>query len=202
MNKDIRENLYQEKYNEFLNKKIDEILKNDNSFIVNNPILEIEYNLDGTKKDIYSLASERDIKNVQFSSDKNELEFKYSQNLISADEYNKRLDEISNIQNEQNLLYDDLIFNIINNNSLSDIKSSIEKYNLNVIDLKRLADAISSVAENKINEFRKNNREFMIDKVSYWNYKYDKISKGLSKSREVESFIISLIEKISKDKGD
>lgn len=202
MNKDIRENLYQEKYNEFLNKKVDEILKKDNSLIVDNPILEIEYNLDGTKKDIYSLASERDIKNVQFSSDKNELEFKYSQNLINVDEYNKRLDETINIQNEQNLLYDDLIFNIINNNSLSDIKSSIEKYNLNVIDLKRLADAISSVSENKINEFRENNRKFMIDKVSYWNYKYDKISKGLSKAREVESFIISLIEKINEGKGD
>jgi len=33
----------------------------------------------------------------------------------------------------------------------------------------------------------------MIDKISYWNYKYDKISKGISKAREIESFILNLI---------
>ena len=31
------------------------------------------------------------------------------------------------------------------------------------------------------------------DKVSYWNYKYNKISKGISKARELESFILNLI---------
>ena len=72
-------------------------------------------------------------------------------------------------------------------------QKSIIKYNLNNIDLSRLAEAIKSVSENKIEEFRKNNNDFMIDKVSYWNYKYNKISKGISKARELESFILNLI---------
>jgi len=93
----------------------------------------------------------------------------------------------------QDLVYDDLIFEIININDLRVVKESIIKYNLNNIDLARLADAIKSVAENKIEEFRKNNREFMQDKISYWNYKYNKISKGISKAREIENFILSLI---------
>ena len=46
---------------------------------------------------------------------------------------------------------------------------------------------------NRDARFRKNNNDFMIDKVSYWNYKYNKISKGISKARELESFILNLI---------
>ena len=93
---------------------------------------------------------------------------------------------------ELNLLYDDLIFNIIDTTSIEDIKEKIISHHLNPIDLERLAKAISSVAENKINEFTLNNKSFMLEKVSYWNYKYNKISKAISKSREVESFILSL----------
>ena len=78
---------------------------------------------------------------------------------------------------------------------LDEIKESILKYKLNNIDLTRLAEEINSVSENKIEEFRRNNKEFMIDKLSYWNYKYNKISKGISKAREVESFIIDLVKK-------
>ena len=72
--------------------------------------------------------------------------------------------------NKMNKLYDELIFNIININDMNDIKNSILKYNLNNIDLDRLARAISSVSENKIDEFRQNNKLFMLDKLSYWNY--------------------------------
>ena len=91
------------------------------------------------------------------------------------------------------LLYDDLIFEIINLNDSRTVKESIIKYNLNNIDLQRLADAIKSISENKIEEFRKNNKDFMMEKLSYWNYKYDKISKSISKAREIESFILNLI---------
>ena len=52
---------------------------------------------------------------------------------------------------------------------------------------------VSLLSYEKIEEFRKNNKNFMIDKISYWNYKYDKISKGISKAREIESFILNLI---------
>ena len=65
----------------------------------------------------------------------------------------------------QDLLYDDLIFEIINQNDPRIVKESIIKYNLNNIDLSRLAEAIKSVSENKIEEFRKNNKNFMIDKI-------------------------------------
>ena len=92
------------------------------------------------------------------------------------------------------LLYDDLIFEIIDNTNIEEIQNSILSYNLNKIDLDRLARAIVSVSENKINDFRNNNKQFMMEKLSYWNYKYNKISKAISKAREVESFIMSLIE--------
>ena len=51
------------------------------------PIIEIEYNPDGSKKSFYSLASEKDIKETQIKSDENELEFNYSQKKISKEEY-------------------------------------------------------------------------------------------------------------------
>ena len=194
MNNEIYNDLFNEKLNEFINNKISEFIKKDTSIIIKNPILEIEYDITGEKKDIYSLASERDIKNMQFLSDINEIEFKYKQNLINEDEHKKMINSILDIQNNQNLLYDDLIFNIINTNDLNSIKDSIKKHKLNDIDLERLAKAINAVSENKINEFKDNNRKFMLDKISYWNYKYNKISKGLSKAREVESFIINLIK--------
>lgn len=194
MNNDIKQDLIDEKISEKISEYVNNIVLHCPSLIKEYPILEIEYNIDGTKKDIYSLASERDIKKMQIKSDKNELDFKFSQNIISKNEYEKNINEIDEKLKKQDLLYDDLIFDIINNSTMDEIKESILKYNLNSIDLTRLAEAINSVSENKIEEFRRNNKEFMIDKLSYWNYKYNKISKGISKAREVESFIINLVK--------
>ena len=192
MNNDIEKDLYTEKLNEFINENISKIIKNDPKILLDNEILQIEYDIDGNKKDIYSLASERDIKNIQLLSDKNELEFKLSSNKITKKEYDIELKSLEEKKIELNLLYDDLIFNIIDTTSIENIKEKIISHHLNPIDLERLAKAISSVAENKINEFTLNNKSFMLEKVSYWNYKYNKISKAISKSREVESFILSL----------
>lgn len=195
MNDEIKKDLYEEKLNEYINRFINNIVADNPIILREYPILEIEYNLDGSKKDIYSLASERDIKKMQIKSDENELDYKFNQGKISKKEYDFEVNVLRKKLQEQDLLYDDLIFDIININDSRVVKESIIKYNLNNIDLSRLADAIKSVSENKIEEFKKNNKDFMIDKVSYWNYKYNKISKGISKAREVESFILSLIEK-------
>ena len=178
MNNDIEKDLYTEKLNEFINENISKIIKNDPKILLDNEILQIEYDIDGNKKDIYSLASERDIKNIQLLSDKNELEFKLSSNKITKKEYDIELKFLEEKKIELNLLYDDLIFNIIDTTSIEDIKEKIISHHLNPIDLERLAKAISSVAENKINEFTLNNKSFMLEKVSYWNYKYNKISKS------------------------
>lgn len=194
MNKDINEDILNNQKNLFIDKKIEDLVRENPKLILENKILEIEFNPDGTKKDIYSLASEKDIRQTQIMSDINEIEFKLSQNTISKDDYEIKKEEISNRLEEQNLVYNDLIFEIINSNELNDIKDSIQRYNLNEIDLKRLASAITSVSEAKIDEFINNNKKFMSDKISYWNYKYDQLSKAISKSREVESFILSLIK--------
>ncbi len=193
MNNEIREDLYKEKYNEYVNNFIRNIIMDNPIILKEYPILEVEYNVDGTKKDIYSLASERDIKKMQIKSDINELDYKLSQNKITKKEYDENIKKIKKNEEEQDLLYDDLIFEIINLNDSRTVKESIIKYNLNNIDLQRLADAIKSISENKIEDFRKNNKDFMMEKLSYWNYKYDKISKSISKAREIESFILNLI---------
>lgn len=195
MNKDIRQDIYDEKYQEYINNFVNNFIKQNPSIVKKDKLLEIEYNIDGSKKDIYSLASERDIKLMQIKSDKNELEYKFSENIITKKEYDDLLNDINNKIIDLNLLYDDLIFNIIDKEDFENIKATILNYNLNDIDLDRLKTALRSVSENKIEEFRNNNKEFMIDKVSYWNYKYDKISKQVSKSREVELFINDLIRK-------
>lgn len=195
MNKEIKEDLFNEKYNEYINKYVDEIIKENIDLIKDNEILQIQYNFDGSKKDIYSLASERDIKRVQINSDKNELDYKFSQNEMTKDDYEIKINKINKKVKNLDLLYDDLIFEIIDQKTIEEIQESIIKYNLNNIDLDRLARAISSVSDNKIEEFRNNNKLFMMDRLSYWNYKYDKISKAISKSREVENFILNLIEK-------
>ena len=69
MNNEIKEDLFNEKYQEYINDYVNQII--DTNLIKENEILEIEYNIDGSKKDIYSLASERDIKKMQIKSDKN-----------------------------------------------------------------------------------------------------------------------------------
>ena len=134
MNKEIETDILQNQRNEFIDSKLRNLVKENPNLIKDNSILEIEFNPDGSKKDIYSLASEKDIKATQIKSDLNEIEFKLSQNIITEEEYNSEKDKIENRLNEQNLVYNDLIFQIINNNDLEDIKKSISKYNLNEID--------------------------------------------------------------------
>ena len=94
---------------------LDSIIKMNPNLLNKYPILKVEYNIDGTKKDIYTLSSEIDIKKMQIESDKNELEFKLNQNLISKKEYEEKVNEINNDLKRKILLYDDLIFNIIDN---------------------------------------------------------------------------------------
>ena len=195
MNNEIKEDIYNEKYFKYIDRYVDNIIKDNINLINEYQILEIQYDMDGNKKDIYSLASERDIKKMQIQSDKNELDYKFSQNNITIDEYQNEIDKINKKMIDLDLLYDDLIFSIIDDTDIEIIKDSILKYNLNDIDLDRLRRAISSVSENKIDEFRNNNKMFMMDKISYWNYKYNKLSKSISKAREVESFIIDLVKK-------
>ncbi len=194
MNNDILKDIFINKEEEFQNKKVSELIKNNPEILNDYPILEIEFNRDGSKKNIYFLANEKDIKIAQANSDLNELEYKYNQKSISKKEYEEKKNEIEERLHDQNLVYDDLIFDIINKEDIDLIKSEIKDFNLNEIDLKRLADSLASIAENKINEFQENNKEFRKDKISYWNYKYDIIAKGYAKTRELEGFIQSLIE--------
>ena len=112
MNNEIREDLYKEKYNEYVNNFIKNIIMDNPIILKEYPILEVEYNVDGTKKDIYSLASERDIKKMQIKSDENELDYKFSQNKISKKEYDENVKKLKKKEEEQDLLYDDLIFEI------------------------------------------------------------------------------------------
>lgn len=193
MDKDIIKDIEDSLTEEFNNKQVEELIKEDPNILKEYPILEVEYNPDGSKKSFYSLASEKDIKEIQIKSDENELEYKYSQKLISEEEYNKQKKVLEDKLNNQNEVYVDLIFDIINTEDLNVIKEEIKSSNLNEIDLKRLAASLSSIAESKIDEFSKNNKAFRSDKISYWNYKYDKIAKGYEKTRELESFILSLI---------
>lgn len=193
MQREINEDIVLNEKEEFIDEKIEELIKNNPKIISENKILEVEYNIDGTKKDIYSLASEKDIKQTQIKSDMNEIEYKFYQKLIEEKEYSEKKSELEEKLKKQNEVYNDLIFKIINRNDLEDIKISIKKYNLNEIDLKRLAEAITSVINEKVDEFVLNNKKFIIDNYKYWNYKYSKLSKAISKSREVESFILSLI---------
>ena len=193
MMNDIQIDIIKNKKEELINEKATEIIKNNPKILQDNPLLSIEYNVDGTKKDIYSLSSEKDIKEMQIKSDLNEIEFNYNQGKISKEEYNSKKKNKEKELSELKYLYNDLIFEIINTFSLDDIKESIAKYNLNEIDLNRLKEAINSVVEFKIDEFSLNNKNFMIDKLSYWNYKYNELSKSISKSREVENYINSLL---------
>ena len=69
---------------------MDEVIKNNPNFFDEYPIFEIEYNRDGTRKNFYTLASERDIKETQIKSDENELDILFSQNKKSKDEYDSK----------------------------------------------------------------------------------------------------------------
>ena len=193
MNEKILNDIKENKENDIQNEMVTNLIKENPSILKDYPILEIEYNIDGTKKSLYSLASEKDIKETQIKSDENELDFKFNQNKITEEEYKKEKKILEIKLENQNLVYDDLIFDIINNEDLEVIKEEIKSSNLNSIDLKRLAASLTSIAENKISAFQKNNKEFSEENISYWNYKYDIIAKGYSKARELESFILNLI---------
>ena len=131
---------------------------------------------------------------MQIESNKNEYEYKFNQNQLSKDEYDKKIKELNEELINKSEIYDDLIFEIINKKSVEEIKKQVEEKKLNDIDLKRLSMAIKSIANSKINEFQKNNKNFQIDNLSYWNYKYDKLAKNISKAREVENIILNLID--------
>lgn len=194
MSSDILKDIIMNKEEEFQNSKVTEIIKDNPSILKDYPLLEVEYNIDGSKKSLSSLASEKDIKETQLKSDENELDYKYSQNKISKEEYDKLKEELDKKLYNQNLVYDDLIFDIIDKSDIEDIKKEIKDANLNDIALNRLASSLSSIAENKIKEFQENNKNFRVEKLSYWNYKYTSIAKSYEKTREIESYILSLIK--------
>lgn len=173
---------------------IEEVLKNNNSLFEEYPIFEIEYNRDGTKKSFYDLASERDIKETQIKSDENELDYLYSQNKITKDEYDKSKEELKFKLVKQNIIYNDLIFESISDAELSDLKKEIEEANLNDIDLKRLASSLAAIAEEKINEFQENNKEFKKQNLKEWNTRYNNIANSYAKTRELEGFILHKFE--------
>ena len=50
-------------------KDIEILIKENPKLLEEYPILDIEYNKDGTKKEFYYLASEKDIKETQIKSD-------------------------------------------------------------------------------------------------------------------------------------
>ena len=174
-------------------KDIEILIKENPKLLEEYPILDIEYNKDGTKKEFYYLASEKDIKETQIKSDENELEFKYNQNEITKEEKKKEKKSLENKLLNQNLVYDNLIFDLIKNEDLEVLKSQIKNASLDDIELKRLAMSLSSIAQNKINDFQENNKEFRNTNFSYWNHKYDIIAKNYAKTRELEGFILSLI---------
>lgn len=157
-------------------------------------MFEIEYNKDGTKKPFYVLASEKDIKNMQIKSDQDELDNKFNLNNISKEEYELEKDKLKVKYEDQNVIYNYLIFNLISNKEMDELKKEIKDANLNDIELKRLATSLSSIAENKINDFMENNKKFKQEDISLWNAKYDMIAKNYAKARELESFILSIIE--------
>lgn len=175
-----------------INKYLEDELKNNPNIIIDTP-LEVEYNIDGSKKDIYTLSKERDIKEMQYTMKINEFDYKLNEKLISKEEYDNEVSKINVELNDLKEIYNNLIFNIINQKDISFITSSIMSYNIDKIDLKRLSDAVIAVSDNKVNEFINNNKEMKENTFSYWNYKYNELSKSISKSREVESFILNLI---------
>lgn len=161
----------------------------DNKLIKGFPILEIKYNIDGSIKPFYILSSEKDIKETQIKSDENELDFRFKNHEIDEAEYKKQKINLEFRLKNQNEIYDDLIFDIIDEKKLEDIKDEIKKANLNNIELDRLASSLSSIVEKKLDAFSKNNRSFTHEDLESWNYKYNRIAKNYEKVREVESFI-------------
>jgi len=162
--------------------------------IENYEILNIKYNKDGSLKPFYMLSSEKDIKEMQIKSDENELDFTFNQGKMSKEDYNNKKEELSLKLKIQNEVYDDLIFDLINNKDLNEIKEEVKNANLNDIDLKRLSSSLESIAIQKITDFKKNNNDFKNKDLDEWNRCYNQIAKNYEKVREVEGFILGLIE--------
>lgn len=163
--------------------------------ILNNSITaNILYNKDGSLKPFYMLSAERDIKETQVRSDENELDFKYSQGIISKEEYKKEKDKLEFKLSNQNDVYNDLIFMEIDEKDIEEIKDEIKNASLNKIDLERLSSSLTSIVEKKLDEFKNNNQSFSEEELGLWNYKYNKIANNYSKIRELESFIQGLSE--------
>ena len=140
------------------------------------------------------LSAERDIKETQVRSDENELDFKYSQGIISKEEYKKEKDKLEFKLSNQNDVYNDLIFMEIDEKDIEEIKDEIKNASLNRIDLERLSSSLTSIVEKKLDEFKNNNQSFSEEELGLWNYKYNKIANNYSKIRELESFIQGLSE--------
>lgn len=163
--------------------------------ILNNSITaNILYNKDGSLKPFYMLSAERDIKETQVRSDENELDFKYSQGIISKEDYKKEKDKLEFKLSNQNDVYNDLIFMEIDEKDIEEIKDEIKNASLNRIDLERLSSSLTSIVEKKLDEFKNNNQSFSEEELGLWNYKYNKIANNYSKIRELESFIQGLSE--------
>lgn len=157
-------------------------------------ILEIKYDNDGNLKPFYMLSSEKDIKEMQIKSDENELDFKYNEGKISKEEYDSKKEQLAFRLKIQNEVYDDLIFDLIDEKELNEIKEEVKDANLNDIDLKRLSLSLGSIAIKKITDFKQNNDDFKNKNMEEWNYCYNKIAKNYEKVREVEGFILGLIK--------
>lgn len=171
----------------------DEIIKNDTSLLDKYPILEIEYYKDGTKKPFYVLASEKDIREMQIKSDENELDYKFKQDSINKEAYELEKRKLKIKLEDQNTIYDNLIYESIVKEDYDVLKDNIKNANLSEIELKRLSTSLSSIATKKLNDFEENNKEFKMQDFTEWNNRYDIIVKNYSKVRELEGFILSMI---------
>ena len=55
MNNETINDLFFERLNDYVNEEIEKLILENNAILKDNLFLEIEYNIDGTKKDIYTL---------------------------------------------------------------------------------------------------------------------------------------------------
>ena len=63
MNDDIKNDIFNEKYNEYIDNYVDNYLKDNLNIIEKYPILEIEYNIDGTDILYQTLFRKNTLKN-------------------------------------------------------------------------------------------------------------------------------------------
>ncbi len=163
--------------------------------LLNNSITyNILYNKDGSIKPFYILSSERDIKETQIKSDENELDYKYSHDMITKEEYEKEKNNLVFKLSNQNEIYNDLIFLEIDKKDIEEIKEELKNASLNKIDLERLSLSLTSIIEKKLDDFKKNNEKFKEEDFKTWNYTYSRLASNYSKIREIESFIQNLSE--------